>query len=99
MRQLQGEGSYCVPLRKARFCRRALRPRSRAVLIRSGHRLARNIVAIASVVESVPEISRSSDMKDGFLPAFIARWKQLRERYRLNPEEHGVKNARLVKLW
>ena len=38
-------------------------------------------------------------MKDGFLPAFVARWTQLRERHLANPEEHGVKNARLVKLW
>ena len=38
-------------------------------------------------------------MNDGFLPAFVARWTRMRERYLADPEEHGVKNTRLVKLW
>jgi hypothetical protein len=38
-------------------------------------------------------------MNDGFLPAFIARWTQLRERYLADPNDHGVKRARLVRLW
>ena len=38
-------------------------------------------------------------MNDGFLPAFVARWTRMRERYLANPDEHGVKHARLVKLW
>lgn len=38
-------------------------------------------------------------MNDGFLPAFVARWTRMRERHLANPDEHGVKHARLVKLW
>jgi hypothetical protein len=38
-------------------------------------------------------------MSEPFLPAFIARWSKLRERYLANPEEHGVKHVRLAKLW
>jgi hypothetical protein len=38
-------------------------------------------------------------MNDTFLPAFVARWGRIRELYLANPDEHGAKHARLVKLW
>ena len=38
-------------------------------------------------------------MRDPFLPAFVAKWQRMRDRSLANPEEHGVKHARLVKLW
>ena len=38
-------------------------------------------------------------MSDGFLPAFVARWTRMRERYLADPNDHGVRHARLVKLW
>jgi 5-methylcytosine-specific restriction endonuclease McrA len=38
-------------------------------------------------------------MNDGYLPAFVARWTRMRERYLADPEEHGVRNTRLVMLW
>jgi hypothetical protein len=38
-------------------------------------------------------------MDGGFLPDFVAKWTRMRERYRADPEEHGVANARLVRLW
>jgi len=38
-------------------------------------------------------------MSDEFLPAFVARWSRIRERYEADPDEHGVKHLRLAKLW
>lgn len=38
-------------------------------------------------------------MEAPFLPDFVAKWKRMRDRYLADPEEHGVKHARLVKLW
>jgi hypothetical protein len=56
-------------------------------------------LAAADAVEGVPKVRRRWDMNDGFLPAFLARWTRMRERYLADPNDHGVKHARLVKLW
>lgn len=41
------------------------------------------------------EVRRRSDMNDGFLPAFLAKWTRMRERYLADPNDHGIKHARL----
>src|SRR5262249_41696267 len=51
------------------------------------------------VLEGATRVRRRSDMSDGFLPAFVARWTRMRERYLADPNDHGVKHTRLVKLW
>ncbi|MFO0954183.1 MAG: hypothetical protein U0835_24110 [Isosphaeraceae bacterium] len=38
-------------------------------------------------------------MNDACLKDFVAKWTRMRERYLANPDEYGVKNARLVELW
>ncbi len=38
-------------------------------------------------------------MKGAFLPDFVVKWTRMRERYLADPEEHGVRHARLLKLW
>jgi hypothetical protein len=64
---------------------------------RSGSPLG--ILLIIAVIGGTVRVRRRSDMHEGFLPAFVARWTQLRGRYLADPEEHGVRNTRLVKLW
>jgi hypothetical protein len=46
-----------------------------------------------------PELAGVRVMSNGFLPAFLAKWKRMRDRYLADPGEHGVNHARLVKLW
>jgi hypothetical protein len=38
-------------------------------------------------------------MSNAFHSEFVAKWMRMRERYRADPEEHGVNHARLVALW
>jgi hypothetical protein len=52
-----------------------------------------------AIIDGVARVRRSSDMNNGFLSDFVARWARIRQRYLADPEEEGVSNTRLVKLW
>jgi 5-methylcytosine-specific restriction endonuclease McrA len=40
-----------------------------------------------------------SDVQNGFLLTFVAKWARIRDRYLADPIGHDVNHTRLVKLW